>query len=312
MKVAHQPVKRPQLFVLGAPKCGTTAVTRYLEAHPAVAMAPRKDLHFFGSDLGFRARKRMTEAEYLEQWRDAPTERLWAESSVWYLASEQAAKEIDTFSPGARVIALLRHPTQAMYALWSQNRLNGLGDEVLDDFAAALAAEPARMRGEQIPAHTPLPSALWYRHNVRFSEQLARYQVVFGERLRVIIQEEMAADTAGTVRDLYAWLGIDTDFVPPLREVNTHKEVRSEGLRRLLRALPPGLKELIPDAWRTTFRKRIRKANSVHVDRRPLAPALRSALDHEFEIEVAAVERILGRSIPTWHAQSPRGTPVPR
>mgnify|MGYP003885441055 FL=1 len=40
----------PDVFVLGAPKCGTTAVTRYLEAHPEVFVADRKDVHFFGRD----------------------------------------------------------------------------------------------------------------------------------------------------------------------------------------------------------------------------------------------------------------------
>jgi hypothetical protein len=41
--------------VVGAPKCGTTAVTRYLEAHPGCFMARRKDLHHFGADLAFRS-----------------------------------------------------------------------------------------------------------------------------------------------------------------------------------------------------------------------------------------------------------------
>ncbi|MFO0007717.1 MAG: sulfotransferase, partial [bacterium] len=31
----------PNLFIVGAPKCGTTALTRYLEAHPEVFVADR-------------------------------------------------------------------------------------------------------------------------------------------------------------------------------------------------------------------------------------------------------------------------------
>lgn len=293
--------RRPSLFVVGAPKCGTTALTRYLEAHPAVFMAPRKDIHFFGSDLDFRNRSRESEADYLARFADAGEGMTLAESSVWYLASTQAAAEIAAFNPNARAVVMLRHPVDAMYALWGQLRLNGLGDEDLTDFAEALAAEPERARGARIPADTPLPSALLYRRAVRFSDQLERYQEALGrEAVYVIIQEEMRADTAATVAAVYRWLGVDPSFSPELKPVNTAKAVRSEGLRSLLRAAPAGVKDVVPLGLRRRVSRQLRRWNSRHEARAPMDPRLRAALVEEFSPEVARIEALLGRRVPAW------------
>ena len=63
--------RRPDFLIVGAPKCGTTAMARYLSAHPDVFGADRKDLHYCGSDLGFTRRDRLNEAAYLEHFDDA-------------------------------------------------------------------------------------------------------------------------------------------------------------------------------------------------------------------------------------------------
>lgn len=298
---------RPSVFVMGAPKCGTTAVTRYLEAHPEVFVAERKDIHFFGSDLQFRNRPRETEADYLARFSssDARNAKVCAESSVWYLYSQNAAAEMRAFSSDARGIVLLRHPVDAMYALWTQLRLNGLGDEPLDSFAEALAAEHQRAQGVRIPQHTPLPEALLYRKVMSFSGQLARVMAELGPgNVHVIIQEEMRADTPATLALLYAWLGV-SPFVPPsLREVNTHKTVRSETVRALLRATPESLKALVPTDLRKAVSRLLRSANARHATRTPLDPALRAQLTTEMAGEIARVEAVLGRPIPAWHSKS--------
>lgn len=297
---------RPSLFVVGAPKCGTTAITRYLEAHPDLFMARRKDLHHFGADLPFRLpdgrpRPRSTEAEFLAHFTDAPPGALCAESSVWTLASTEAAAELAAFCPSAKAVVMLRHPVDAMYALWTQLRLNGLGDEDQTDFAAALALEPERAAGRRLPKGTPLPLALRYRAVVRFAEQLRRMQRALGEdNVHIIIQEEMRGNAEATVAALYAFAGLRPIPTPALGEVNTHKEVRSEGLRRLLGLLPAGIKGLLPTGARAEARRALRRLNSAHRPRAAMDASLRAQLDQELQPEIAAIEQALGRPIPSW------------
>ena len=46
----------PDFFIVGAPKCGTTAMSDYLGQHPEIGMCPRKETHVFATDLYDRLR----------------------------------------------------------------------------------------------------------------------------------------------------------------------------------------------------------------------------------------------------------------
>src|SRR6266545_5937438 len=139
-------MRRPDFFIVGAPKCGTTALNDYLKDHPEIFISARKELHFFGSDLVFRGPRRITEQEYLSFFAPARHEKRLGEASVWYLYSQQAAAEIKAFSPAARIIIMLRNPVDMMYSLHSQRLYNGR--ETISDFAKALATEEMHGRKE--------------------------------------------------------------------------------------------------------------------------------------------------------------------
>ena len=66
---------------------------------------------------------------------------------------------------------MLREPVQMIYAHYTQMRFNALGDEELTTFEEALAAEPARREGRQIPKHCTLASALLYRDIAQLADQ---------------------------------------------------------------------------------------------------------------------------------------------
>ncbi|MCH9035408.1 MAG: sulfotransferase [Planctomycetes bacterium] len=44
-------MNKPDFFIVGAPKCGTTSLYEYLRQHPEVFMSRIKEPHFFGRDL---------------------------------------------------------------------------------------------------------------------------------------------------------------------------------------------------------------------------------------------------------------------
>ncbi len=294
-------MSRASFLIVGAPKCGTTAMTRYLEAHPAVFVAARKDLHYFGADLNFTRRPRRSAAEYAANFKDAGAATAVGEASVWYLYSKQAAEEIAAYNPDMRIIIMLRHPVDMMHALYTQLRLNGLGDEALTTFQAALDAEPDRMAGRRIPVDTPLPEALLYRHVARFSEQVRRYQAVFPpEQILVLLQDDLKADTPAAYRRTLSFLGVDAEFQPALERVNANKVVRSEGLRKLIALTPSSAKDLIPTRLRRGVRKQVAKLNSRHAPRAPLDPALRARLLTEMTPEIEALSATIDRDLSGW------------
>ena len=289
----------PDFFIVGAPKSGTTALDSYLARHPDVFTA-RKEMHFFGSDLVF-TRPRIDRSAYLRSFDRHSGEKRAGEASVWYLVSHRAAREIREFNPGARILIMLRHPVDVMYSLHSQRLYNG--NEDLEDFAEALAAEPERRRGVRLPRHFTNTMGFFYRETVRFSGQVRRYFEVFGrERCHVILFDDFQRDPAAAYRDTCAFLGVDPDSPARFPVVNGNKDVWSRRLQDFLSFASPvtrsRIRAILPSPLvRQTLKRHLRSLNRRFVRRPPMDPELRSLLEEEFLPEIQELGRLLERDL---------------
>ncbi|HEY7846853.1 MAG TPA: sulfotransferase [Candidatus Limnocylindria bacterium] len=300
---------RPDFFIVGSFKCGTTALYEYLRQHPAVFMPFHKEPLYFGDDLT-RRYGRMSEEQYLALFREAEAGQRIGEASSWYLYSTSAAREIADFAPGARIIVMLRNPVDVMYAEHSQLIFNV--EEDISDFGEALAAEPARRRGERMPPGPLRPETLYYRHSVRFAEQLQRYHEVFGpDRVHVIVYEDFRDRTAATYRAVLEFLDVDPNFAPAFSVRNPNKRVRFAGLQRLIYQPPGPLIHVVPWLRRFPIVHRLRGAalrlNSSATRRPPMDPGLRQRLLDEMAPEVRELGTLIGRDLSPWLE-----APVPR
>ena len=215
----------PDFFIVGAPKCGTTALYDYLRQHPQVFMPFHKEPLFFGSDLHHRYGK-LTPTEYAALFRAAGAEQRVGEASAWYLYSATAAREICEASPQARIIIMLRNPVDVMYAQHSQLLFNQ--QEEITDFREALAAEEDRMAGRRLPPGPLRPENLFYRRMVRFSEQVERYLAAFDrDRVHIIVHDDMQDDTPKAFRETLRFLGVDDSFHPELHTLQ-REQTRAE------------------------------------------------------------------------------------
>jgi hypothetical protein len=295
-------VKRPDFFIVGAFKAGTTALYEYLRAHPGIFMSVPKEPMYFGADLTPRYR-RMTEDEYLALFRDARDDQRAGEASPWYLYSSSAASEIRAFEPGARAIIMVRNPVDVMYSQHSQLVFNQRED--LTDFAAALDAEPDRIAGRRIPPDAIRPEALFYRKSVRFPEQVQRYLDVFGRAsVHFIVFEDLVADAAGVYRSTLEFLGVDPTHPLDASVYNPNRSARSGRVQRAIFAPPPALRGLFGRLRRIPLLHRVRdalvNANSRPAERARMDPALRAALTAEFAPQVAELGEIIGRDLSAW------------
>jgi hypothetical protein len=296
--------RRPDFFIVGAPKSGTTAMYEYLRAHPQLFLPARKELRFFGTDLEIRDRHRMTLDEYLAHFAGARDARRVGTAYVWYLFSRGAAREIAEFSPDATIIVMLRNPVEMLPALHAEHLANG--NEDIPDFVEALDAEPDRRAGRRIPPHAHLPQGLLYSEVPRYSEQLDRYFQAFGrDRVRIVLFDEFQADTAGTYRALLTSLGVDASFAPDSFEViNPRRRVRSERLRHFL-ARPPAVPRrligrFVPACIRRPLYERARRMNVRTVARAPLSPEAAQRLRSLFAPEVERLSTLLGVDLRHW------------
>jgi len=294
---------RPDFFIVGAPKTGTTSLHHYLRQHPGVFMPAVKELNYFGSDRELRNTPRLTLDEYLSVFTSAPAGVRIGEASVSYLRSNVAAREIAEFAPGARAIAMLRDPVEVMHALHTE--LVFLGSEDLADFGAALEAEADRREGRRIPPAANNPRAVLYREAVAFAEQLQRYFDALGpDRVQVIIFDDFKADTGAAVRGTFRFLEVDDAFQPTLEIVNPAKVARLRMVQRMLSSPPGwlrrGVRGMLPRPTRKRIYRGVSRLNARAQARGPMAPELRAQLVAELLPEIERLEVMLDRDLSTW------------
>jgi hypothetical protein len=292
---------RPDFFIAGAPKCGTTALYEYLRGHPQVFLPRIKEPHFFGTDLSspFYVRD---PARYRALFDGAAPGQRVGEASVWYLYSERAAAEIQAQIPDARFIVMLRNPVEMVYSYYSQ-RLYNHTEDVLD-FEAALALEDERRRGRHLPAHMDHVHGLMYSSIARYGAQLERLlQHVDAARVLVLVYDDFRARTDEALARTLRFLGLDEEYHPELRVVNANKRVRSSTLFELLHYPPAPVRALlsavVPPALRHRVRRSLVGLNRVPDTRPPISPAAAELLRAAYRDDVARLSALLGRDFRT-------------
>jgi len=297
-------MRSPDFFIVGAPKCGTTAMYNYLKEHPEIFMPERKEPHFFGTDLNASYHYFIREeGEYLSLFSEAQNEKRVGEASVWYLYSRLAAAEIKEFCPYASIIIMLRNPVDMIYSLHSQ--LVYSLDENITDFKTALEAEKDRKQGLRIPKDANFIEGLFYQEVAKYTLQVKRYLDVFGrENVHIIIFDDFKSDITQVYRNTCQFLSVDPNFQPEFSVINQNKRIYSFKLHNFLRNPPRAVvslsRRLVPRSLRHSLVRSLMHTNVCHVPRPPMDLKLRRHLQAEFTPEVKQLSELLGRDLTYW------------
>lgn len=294
--------RRPDFFIVGAPKCGTTALHSALRGHPEVFLPENKEPHFFAKDLdigeGWCVRD---EADYLGLFRNCGDAARVGEASPWYLFSKTAAQEIHAFQGEAKILILLRDPVDLIHSVHLQH-LN-TANEDLFDLSEALEAEPERARGERLPAHAPFPDCLAYRSIAKLSEQVERYLDVFGQqRVKVLLLDDLRADEGAFLRDVCSFLEVEEREDLKMERRNPSRDLTSVDLmlKRLhyRSRLIPGLQRRLPPSAKSLYRGAVRLLPAKR--KVGISQALRAELSLELREDVERLALLIDRDLSGW------------
>jgi hypothetical protein len=293
----------PNFFIVGAPKSGTTALHRGLRAHPEIHLPERKDVPapYFGTDLALR-RWQLSEDEYQRALAPRNGERVIGETCVWYLYSRRAAAEIAALAPQAHIFMMLRNPIEMIPAQHEQFLYNG--NETVRDLREALAAEPARARGERVPGSAHFPEGLLYIQTGRYANQVRRYLEHFpDDQVSIYLYEDLLTNAERILSQIHERIGV-TPRSGRLPTVNEAKRVRSGVLQRLLMAPPKPLENayhfVVPDRFHGRLAAWGVRRNVVTRPRPSLDPAVRRELVAALTDDVLELQQILGRDLSGW------------
>ncbi len=298
-------MKQPDFFLAGAPKCGTTALSAYLRAHPRIFMCVPKEPGYFALD--FPAHRCVANRDgYEALFRDAGDEHLAVgEASVIYMYSDVAIAELHKALPSARLLVMLRNPmdmavSMHAQALWSC-------DENIEDFGNAWALCADRHAGDKVPRHCRDRKVLLYDRMPLLGSQLQRALEIF-PRAQVgwWFFDDLMADPGRVYRDVLSFLGVPDDGRRDFPRINVRKHAHSRLLGLCTQKTPERMVSAAMRLKRGLGIRRwgvldaLRRANLKPRGKQELEPALRADMASCFAPDVRLLEDITGRRLGHW------------
>lgn len=298
---------KPNLFIAGAPKSGTTALYSYLKTHPSINMSSIKEPCYFADDFpNFRMVSSLQ--SYLQLFPEEKSCTYAGEASVWYLFSDRAIGNIYRFNPEARIVVMLRNPVDFVQSLHQQLRFSFLED--VEDFWQAWEMQAQRRKGYAIPSNCLEPRVLQYKQAACFSTQLERVYAHFpADRVLVLLYDDMSQDVSKVYDRVLSFLGLPNDGRTDFPQINAGQVWKNSSFQWVLRP-SPALRRLariykkFSGAERIPFKyeleRWIMQRYSRNEKRTELDEGRRAALTHDFIDEIRRLETMLKRDLSQW------------
>ena len=229
--------KTPNFFIVGAPKCGTTALSEYLKEHPNVFMSTPKEPHYFADDMvkhrGIKKRK-----DYFYLFDEVKKNHLAiGEASVWYLYSKNAIENIYNYNKDVKIIIMLRKPVDMVYSMHSQHQ-NSQGEDE-PDFEKAWNLEPERKNGKKIPKHILHVPNLYYSEIAKYYSQLMRVYNYFPKnQVKVIMFDDFKNNTKKVYCETLTFLNLPEFDKNEFPKINENKNFRFHFYNKLISSEP--------------------------------------------------------------------------
>lgn len=277
--------RRPNLFVVGAPRCGTTSLHHFLGTHPSIFMSDLKEPGFFVPEL--EAYPKDPEW-YLGLFEGADDEAYVGESSTHYAKLPNypgVPERIAECCDDPRFLYLMRNPIdRAISNYWHSTRQNA-------EFRSPL--EAIEENGK-------------YQAFGDYERQLTPYLDRFG-RDAVFVEtfERMISDPEAVTSEIYRWLGLDpaeasAEF--PTKNATPNNVERFEGGQvlgeflhdsRLWDRLSPLIPQFLKDLGHRVTRSKVDPSEQPLDD-------VREHLRPWAEDVVERTSRLLGQDFPEW------------
>ncbi|MFC1684782.1 sulfotransferase [Pseudomonadota bacterium] len=298
------------LFIVGAPKSGTTALAFYLDKHPDIHFLRGKEPLYFGSDL-IHYWKSHTEKSYQRLIDESHGQAIIGEGSVWYLYSRKASIEIREYNPKSKIIIMLRNPVDAMYSLHGQFLYTC--NESIISFEKALDMESSRASGKSIPPYAHFPAGLLYRQVYNYVPQVKRYLDSFGENnVHIVIYDDFKKHADACYKNILKFINVDPGYEVSPCIMNKNKKIRSPLLQRLLLKPPVKIRDIGKKAlgetaddilgWRLyKIRDKLLSLNSKVGEREPIATKTRIKELVRKTSEIDTLSHLIGRDLSHWY-----------
>jgi hypothetical protein len=310
----------PNFFIVGTGKAGTTSLYHYLGQHPQIYVSPVKEPCYFASEIRAenltpshyrhirRQSRRLPEllndgkpsrrlgwlvsewADYIRLFQNVAAETAIGEASASYLWSETAAANIASCRPDARIVMILRDPSERAFSQYLHQLAVGLTRSTFPEHIQKCMRNVDR----KISVHYPfLEIGLYYEQVKRYLDRFPRNNV------RIYWYEEAWQQPHRFLRDLFRFLDVDFVFCPDTsRKSLERKAPRFAAVNYTAKRfdIVHRLNELIPPALRPPIRKLLfRPGRGLTMD----GSDRRYLIDYYRE-DITKLAALLNRDLSAW------------
>lgn len=234
----------PNLFIVGAPKCGTTSLVTLLSTGDCFVPVT-KEPHFLSHDIFQNIVKLEDYKKLYKKTKcaitiDASTHYLYSESALEYIANSQA-----------KVIILLRSPNDILHALHWEKLNQGIEDnENLSEVINECCREKRTLR-------------LNYVKMAKFSGFVKKYMSsIHEDRLLILTLDQLYKDFDQTIKKLEDFLNIEIK-ASSLQHANKASRNRLRFIKKISNKILEYKRSLGLNHWNTGILNFINKMNTV-------------------------------------------------
>ena len=210
-------IRRPvvDFMIVGAQKCGTTALGQFLAEHPAIGMSSQKEVHLFDAEEYTRDWSQADiDERYSRYYQHCPDAALRGEATPIYMFLPEVAAELRRYNPALKLIVLLRDPVARAISDYYMQKAR---DRETMPFWLALLAEPFRLAREAEPLRQRSASREHsYRTRGLYSLQLQNlYRHFPKDQVLVVRRDDLLYRHDAVMHDVLAFLGVADDVRIP-------------------------------------------------------------------------------------------------
>lgn len=226
--------KRPNTFVVGFPRSGTTSLHYYMSQHPEIFVTKEKELHYFANDIledflkdnkTKRDRQILTKSRFLHHFKNVHTEKAIVNFSPNAILSPSSAKKIYEFNKEAKIVIMLRNPIDLIHSLHTL-----FHEHHLYSYKSILSA----LRNTDKNRAKFLKLSSW----TKYADLIKRYYDVFPkENIKVLLFKDFKNNTQSVFEELAQFLTLSVYPEINYEVLNSSRKIKYKNLFKVFKLM---------------------------------------------------------------------------
>ena len=216
---------RVGIFIVGAPKAGTTSLHYYLNEHPEILMSSLKEPDFFSHQdileqgLYYENSKINTIQKYHNLFNESHEAKIFGDSSVSYLFYPEVSKRIKEYNSKAKIVIMLRNPTDRAFSHYLMDFRLGLVSERFEDVFH-------KKQGLKFQQYFLLGN--YYSQVKRYINEFSK------ENIHLIWYSDFKKDAEKEIKKLFKFIDVNSDYKVNFKTVYNRSFVPKNNIIRII------------------------------------------------------------------------------